>query len=731
MARKINGLAEQHKDYLHSKLVDAAIGFAIFVLDKDGRIASWNSGARALFGYEEHEVIGQHGAIIFTEEDKAEQAPEQELRTAAHKGQAEDERWHVRKDGSRFFGAGMVFPLKGANGDVDGFTKILRDRTQRELMRQSTAQVELEQARRRAEEKNRRQTEIALLHALDDFQMLMDSVTEYAIMMLDPRGHVTEWNRGAEHILGYDKGEALGRFFGFFFTQEELECGEPAMELQRARSENLSADDRWHVRKNGERFFSSSLVQPMLDQAGNLRGFAKLMRDNTARKMAEDRAGYLANHDVLTGLPNRAFFSSRLHYDLANATREDKMLAVLLLDLNRFKYINDTMGHNTGDLLLQEVASRLSGCVRETDMVARLGGDEFVIIQTGLRSADDAGTLARKISEELARPYRLGDMEVYSGSSIGISIFPNDARNQTQLLKNADIAMYRAKASRRDGFKYFTKELGEHVERRQHLEDRLRASLDAQSLEIHYQPQVNLDNWQITSVEALLRWRDPDMKAIPVSDLITVAEENGSIVELGRWVLHAVCEQLQRWQKSSLPPFHVAVNLSPLQFRDPGFLEMVREIFAQYDVQPGCIEMEITERLLMDETESSTSILNALKDMGVLISIDDFGAGYSAISYLRHFPVDILKIDQSLIQHLPSRREDMAITTGIINLAHNLGIKVIAEGVESNEQLDFLKNQDCNAAQGYLFHRPVSAANLDKLMRHGYWSQPHPSSVPH
>lgn len=729
MSYQTQGADDERKEHLYQLLIDAAVGYAIFTLDVHGKISSWNSGAQRLFGYQDEEIIGQSGTVIFTSEDQAARAPEQELRTAEERGQADDERWHVRKDGSRFFGTGLVFPLKDQAGKLQGFTKILRDRTERQAALDSARRAEQELEKRIAEEADRRHAETQLRHAQEDFQMLMDSVTEYAIVMLDKDGHVTDWNHGAEHILGYQRHEALGRFLGFIFTPEDHEHDGAEHELERARRSGVSIDDKWHMRKSGERFFSTGLVQPLRDSSGQFRGFAKIMRDNTQRRLAEEQANYLANHDVLTGLPNRAYFSTRLHQELANAQRNNNLLAVLLLDLNRFKYINDTMGHHTGDLLLKEVATRLSSCVRETDTVARLGGDEFVVIQTRLRHADDAGILAQKISQELSRSYRLGEVDVYSGSSIGISIYPQDAHDQAQLLQNADIAMYQAKASRRDGVEFYSEALGEHIEERKRLDDRLRSSLEGQRLEIHYQPQIDLTSWKITSVEALLRWKDPEMHSVAVADLIAIAEENGSIIEIGKWVLQAVCQQAREWRKSKLPSFRIAMNLSPLQFRDPDFLDLVRRTFEEYDMSPGCMEMEVTERLLVENTDASTSVLTALKSMGVQISVDDFGTGYSALSYLRDFPIDVIKIDQSLVQHLPTRRKDVAIATSVIGLAHNLGIKVIAEGVESTEQLAFLKAHDCTAAQGYLFHPPVNADHLVELMKKGHWSHMNPGNV--
>ncbi len=712
---------ESYQNNLYHLLADAATGYAIVILDTEGKVASWNAGAQRLLGYTADEILGASCSRFFTPDDCVANAPANELATATTTGQATEDRWYLRKDGSRFFATGQAFPLRDEDGALEGFIKIMRDNTQHQLADDALSRANQELQRRIKEEFGRRQAEAALSQSQQDFQMLMDSVTEYAIMLLDRQGMILDWNQGAEKIVGFKREEIAGQYFSFSFTPEDIDCGAPEEELQRARIEGKSLVDKWHMRKNGERFYATGMVHPMLDRDGNLRGFAKIMRDNTANKVAEEQTNYLANHDVLTGLPNRTYFSTRLREELAHARRENNMLAVLLLDLDRFKYINDTLGHHAGDLLLEEVAKRLSGCVRQTDMVARLGGDEFVVIQTALHQPQDGRVLAGKIVHELGKPYLLDGAEVHTSASVGVTIFPTDAVDAAQLLKNADIAMYRAKAAR-NSYQVFTETLNTEVQERKKLEDQLRHAMKNEQLELHYQPQIDLTSWRIIGAEALLRWKDKSLQSFSITELISVAEENGLIVEIGDWVINQVCRQISAWQRAKLPYFRVAINLSPLQFRDHDFLASVKRSLKEHGVSARCIEMEITERLLMENTDDSNATLNELKAMGIQISVDDFGTGYSALSYLRNFPVDVIKIDQSLVQHLPFNLQDVAIASSIISLAHNLGIKVVAEGVESTDQLAFLKRQSCTSAQGYLFQPPVPALQLEDIMRSGQWS---------
>lgn len=714
-------LQKRYQEYLYRLLVESATGFAIFTANTDGEIVTWNSGAERLLGYKEEEILGKNMSIIFTPEDKTAGIDKLELKNAEVTGQGEDERWHVRKDGSRFFGSGLTFPLRNPDGQLEGFVKIVRDYTERELAKEYLKQAKNELESRLKEETARREAEMALSHALADFHMLMDSLTDYAIVLLDRDGKIAEWNQGAENILQFRRDDVTGRSLDFIFTPEDKQRNLLQDELKLAVKQGRSVEDIWLIRKNGERFFATCVVQPLHDKGGQLRGFAKIIRDMTERKLAEEETKYLASHDQLTGLPNRTAFNARLQHELARARRYKKTLAVLLLDLNRFKYINDTLGHDAGDLLLQEVSRRLTDSVREMDMVARTGGDEFVIIETGLRKEEDAGLLAQKIIRELSRPFNLNETEVYSGASIGISVYPKDADNASQLLKNADIAMYHAKSLKQDGYEYFTDVMGAHVEERKQLEDRLRMSLAREELQIYYQPQIDLTTWQVTAAEALLRWENHGMQSIPVSELFRVAEESGAIVQLGKWILQSVCQQVALWRASGLPAFQVAVNVSPLQLKGPDFLETVNKTLDEYGIQPGWLEMEITEQALVENTAESASVLEQFKARGISISIDDFGVGYAALSYLRHFPIDIVKIDLSLIEHLPGNQDDVAIVSGILELAQNLGLKVIAEGVETTEQLAFLKAHNCTAAQGYLFHMPVPAGEFADLVTKGDW----------
>lgn len=712
---------QSYQDSVCQLLVNAAVGYAIVLLDAEGNIASWNSGAERLLGYSDAEIVGRSGAVFFTPEDCEAGVPARALAIAAATGQAADDRWHLKKDGSRFFSSGLIFPLRNQAGTLEGFVMIMRDQTSHRLADEAMTRANQELQQRIKEEFGRRQAEAALSQSQQDFQMLMNSATEYAIMLLDRQGVVLDWNSGAEKIVGFKREEVAGQYFSFFFTPEDTERAAPEEELQRARSEGKSVVDKWHMRKNGERFYATGMVHPMLDRDGNLRGFAKIIRDNTANKLAEEQTNYLANHDVLTGIANRTYFSTRLREELAHARRENNMLALLMLDLDKFKHINDTLGHHAGDLLLQEVAKRLSSCVRQTDMVARLGGDEFVVIQTALHQPEDGRVLAAKIVHELGKPYQLEGSEVHTSASVGVTVFPTDGTDSAQLLKNADIAMYRAKGAR-NSYQFFTEVLNTELQARKQLEDQLRQALKREELELYYQPQIDLASWRIVGAEALLRWKGKDLQSISISESIRVAEENGMMVEIGEWVINQVCRQISAWQGVKLPKFRVAINLSPVQFRDRAFLQSLKNSLEEYNISASCLEMEITERLLLENTEESNATLHELKQMGVQISVDDFGSGYSALSYLRNFPVDVIKIDQSLVQHLPFNQQDVAIASSIINLAHNLGIKVVAEGVESTDQLAFLKNLSCTSAQGYLFQPPVPASQLESLMRRGQWS---------
>jgi len=594
-------------------------------------------------------------------------------------------------------------PLKDSEGRILGGVVVLRDITER------------------------KQVEEELRQAQEHFRLLVEGITDYAIIMMDVNNIVVSWNPGAERILGYSKAEVIGQPATVFFTPEDNHSDQIQRELQQAMTEGRFEDERWHVRKDNTRFWGSGIMMPLWDKAGSLRGFVKIMRDNTARKIAEEQIAYLANHDPLTGLANRVQFNNRLHDALAHAKRDNSYIAVLLLDLDRFKFINDTLGHHIGDLLLKEVSLRLLSCVRETDLVARLGGDEFVIIQTHLAQPKAAGVLTQKLIKELSRTYLLDGQEIHSSASIGVAVYPKDAKDPVQLLKNADIAMYQAKAQGRYNYVFYKEEMRAQANSRKSLEENLRRALEKKEFILHYQPQIDLSSWKVTGVEALLRWQCPQLQMLPPAEFINLAEETGLIIPIGEWVLRTACLQNKIWQKAGISPFRIGVNLSARQFKNAKFVETVGRALKDASLDPAYLELEITERLLMESTHSNSAILSSLKTIGVHISIDDFGTGFSALSYLKHFPIDVLKIDQAITQHLPHNRYDTAITSAIISLAQALGIRVIAESVETVEQLAFLKKQGCTSIQGFLCSPPVTAGELEKLLREGYWSRVNPS----
>ncbi len=444
---------------------------------------------------------------------------------------------------------------------------------------------------------------------------------------------------------------------------------------------------------------------------------ANVLATAIERQESAERFTYLAQYDQLTGLPNRNLFRDRLTQAIARARREDGRPALLCLDLDRFKEINDTFGHETGDQVLRNVAGRLADCVRAGDTIARLGGDEFVIILDNLVTATDAEKLARKILLAFSQPTRLDSTDFYVTPSIGLAIYPEHGSDTNSLLKHADIAMYHAKNEGRNNFQLYSPRLSAVARDRVLLEGDLHKALDRDEFMLHYQAVVDLKTMRISSAEALLRWRHPERGIIAPADFIRVAEQTGLIVPIGEWVLHETCQQLKRWQTSGLHPPGIAINLSARQFRKTDLVETVAAALSHYDIDARQLKVEITESLLMENTDASIAMLYKFKEMGIQIALDDFGTGYSSLSYLRHFPIDILKIDQSFVRGVTTRVDDSALVKAMIGLAHALGLTTTAEGVEAGDQLAFLRANGCDHTQGYFFSKPISATKFADLLR--------------
>ena len=445
---------------------------------------------------------------------------------------------------------------------------------------------------------------------------------------------------------------------------------------------------------------------------GKGRAIFRAIRYAIERKRSELRLNYLAQYDALTGVPNRQYFQDQLSRATARARRSGTKVALFFLDLDQFKIVNDTLGHLAGDKLLREAAQRLSRAIRSGDVLARLGGDEFAVMAEGMVTARDTEAIAQGLLQAIDAPFDVDGREVVITTSIGVTLYPNDHSDTTMLVKNADIAMYQAKEQGRNNFKFFTEHMHDELLRFHQFEHDIKKALDNDGFDVVYQPKINMTSRRIEGMEALLRWNCPDRGPVSATQFIPVAEESGHIIPLGYWVLEQACKSLRLWLDEELPVVPVAVNVSARQFQQADFSQRVFRIINQYALDPGLIELELTEGLLMEDTESARQCLNDLKDIGVRISIDDFGTGHSCLAYLRKFPIDVLKIDRSFIHEVGTGEDSEIIINAIISLARSLKLGVVAEGVENVEQAEFLVQNGCHVAQGFMYSRPIAAEDV-------------------
>ncbi len=465
-------------------------------------------------------------------------------------------------------------------------------------------------------------------------------------------------------------------------------------------------------KKNKTEFWNAITVSAVYDKHNKITNYVLSAVDITALKEANQQMEHLALFDSLTGLANRRLFVDRLHQSILNARRHETMAALFFLDLDQFKRINDTLGHQAGDELLLIIAERLKACVRKQDTVARLGGDEFTILLNNLADTDKIAGIAKQILTTLKEPIRLGKHEVIVSTSIGITLAPSDSTCGETLMKNADLALYMAKENGRDGYYFFTEDLNIRANRLLHIENELRHAIHNGDFHLHYQPQINLKTGEISSVEALIRWNHPEKGDIPPSEFISIAEETGLIVQIGEWVMRNACKQIKQLQDTTGKALRVAVNLSPRQFNDPKLVESVSLALEDSGLEAKNLEIEVTESMLMNDIDTVIGQLTRIKSTGSTITIDDFGSGYSSLSYLKSLPVDILKVDQEFVTDIPDDLNAMEIASAVIAVAHKLNLKVIAEGVENIDQRDFLVINKCDYAQGYFFSRPLSYEQL-------------------
>jgi diguanylate cyclase (GGDEF)-like protein/PAS domain S-box-containing protein len=553
----------------------------------------------------------------------------------------------------------------------------------------------------------------------DQSMRILSSAVEQSqsgIIIADCAGVIDYVNPRYTQITGYSKEDAVGRVAELLNNDELTDVNNISLQ------EALQLGASWKTfmvskRRNGEHFWQQVTVSPIHDDLEMLSHIVLNIEDISDRVETQAQMEKLAFYDPLTGLENRRLFRDRLEQGLKHLRRSKKSMALLFLDLDQFKRINDTLGHDAGDELLCTVAQRLRDCVREEDIVARLGGDEFTILLANITSADDAGLVARKILRSLLDPVTLSTQEVTVSCSIGITVAPEDSMNASVLMRNADLAMYRAKDQGRNNFQYFTDDMNIESLARMSLENELRVAVSNEDFVVHFQPQIDMSRGRICGYEALVRWRHEQVDVIPPDRFIPVAEETGLIIRVGEIVLRQACLQLKALQASGITDQTVAVNLSARQFRDRNLVQMVRRVLAETGLAPQWLELEITESMLMDNIDQAISILSELKALGVAIAIDDFGTGYSSLSYLTQLPVDKLKVDRSFVSNLPDSPRHTAITTAIIAMAQRLNLEVVAEGVETEPQASFLTGHQCNILQGFLFCRPVSADDLPQHMQ--------------
>ncbi len=661
-------------------LINNTPAVAIQIYDPEGRVQLWNPASEALYGYTSLEMLGQRVQDALLAPDEVGAFEEAVAAMCASGEAAAPREWTVvNRDGTRRHVYSTMFPFPHVRS---GLAVCCMD-------------VDITE-RKRAEE--------ILAESEERYRLMAENSTDM-ISRHTPDGVYLYASPACRPLLGYEPQELVGRQALSLFHPADLE----RMRGTAARGFGDDLTSTYRIRrKDGSYAWFETTSRPVISPGTTqVHELIAVSRDITERKYAEEQVAYQAYHDALTGLPNRMLFNDRLTLAIANAHRGRHILAVAFLDLDHFKRINDTLGHSLGDRLLQTVAARVTGCLREGDTVARLGGDEFTVILHDVSHGGDAAKVAQKILDTVAAPIEIDGHRLYVTTSVGISLYPEDGTDADTLLKNADNAMYRAKDSGRNNYQLCAPAMTSRALERLSLENSLRRALERQEFTVFYQPVREVRGHRFTAVEALVRWNHPEKGLVGPGQFIPVAEESRLILPLGEWVLREACRQGQEWHGKGLATLRVAVNLSARQFQHQGLVDTVEQVLSDTGFPASCLELEITESIAMSHLELTQVLLRRLRDLGVKISIDDFGTGHSSLGYLKRFPVDALKIDQTFVQDVTSDPHDAAIVAAVISLGHSLGLRVVAEGVETEGQLTFLQNEGCDELQGYLLSPPV------------------------
>jgi len=686
--RKIEAAVKQSRRML--QLVLDTIPVRVFWKDDESRYLGCNrrfakdaglDSPRSIIGKTDHELAWQHDAELYRRDDLKVIDSGQEM--------IDFEEPQTGVDGNIRWLRTSKIPLKDLNNQVIGVLGAYDDITEQ----------------RQAIAKMRR-----LSGALEQ--------TADAVVISTKEGIIEYVNPAFEKITGYSRAEALGQKTSIIKSDRHDRDFYQNM-WETILSGKVYRDVMVNRRKDGTLYYEEKSITPLLDEQGQVVNFISTGMDITKRMEAEERLHHLAYHDVLTDMPNRALFMERLSHALSRRYPEDYLIAILFLDIDRFKNINDTLGHDSGDRLLQSFSHMLLKCVREGDTVARLGGDEFAILLEGVSSMDAATHVAEKIKAALLVPFKVEGPDLFVTTSIGVSLYPYDGVDTATLLKHADAAMYRAKDMGRNNYQFYSNEMSTQALKRLTMENSLHHALELKQFFLLYQPQVDINSGKIVGAEVLMRWQHPELGLVSPDEFIPLLEETGLIVPVGAWVLQEACQKARLWNDRYDNNFRMSVNISGRQFNEEKFSLQIEHLLRGTGLAPCLLELEITENVLMQNDQSSMNNLNTLHDIGIRLSIDDFGTGYSSLSYLKRFPVDVLKIDKSFVSDITSDPDDATIVSAIAVMAHRLNLQVIAEGVETEEQLEFLRHCSCDVIQGYLFSRPVESTVLEKMLAQG------------
>ncbi len=659
----------------------------VFITDLEGRIEYVNPAFERLTGYSGQEARGRTPALLQSGQHDARFF--RRLWETILMGQAFRETFvNRRKDGEIFFEEKTIAPLTDDQGRITHFVSTGRDATER---------VRAEEARTRL---------IAILEATTDF-----------VAIANAAGQLLYLNRAGRTAIGLGEHDDLGSRTLWDGYPEQAAERVMGGALSRVREEGIWQGETVLRGADGKDIPVSQVVLAHRDSHGDLAFYSTIARDITERKRFESDLRHQATHDALTGLPNRLLLADRIQSEVNRVARYGKLAALLFMDIDNFKRVNDTLGHAAGDALLKAVAQRLCACLRPDDLVARYGGDEFAAVVSDLSSIENIVGVIHKLYAGFDMPLRAGAQEIFVTFSMGIAIYPQDGESSEILSKNADTAMYRAKMQGRAQHQFYAPDMNARGQELLLLETDLRRALTHQEFALYYQPQFDVRRNRIESFEALLRWRHPTRGLVTPLDFIPMLEDTGLIVPVGEWVLRQACAHARACRAAGYPLFRIAVNVSARQFAEASFVDMVRRVLKEESVQPEMLELEITENIVMREVQAAQETLSALDAIGVRLAVDDFGTGYSSLAYLKRFPLDVLKIDRCFVQGLPGDANDAAISEASISLAHRLGLQVVAEGVETQAQSDFLRACQCDMLQGYLFSRPVPGEEMRRFLK--------------